>query len=622
MSEEDRTLNQALLEEAKQLQESFDRFIERVENRKKYLTARKELMDNHRETVFQQIDAYYDILQRQIEEKRNKVKEQYKSIEGREKRRLGFIQLQVQNTEENIKQVEDNIQNFTEEFDLDMEHQANKAGYESVKREFEELEMDQEKKTYFLRNSRFVPPTFETVSSDLPDIMDIGRIVDNCEFSEPLITMNTYNFELLEYKQDVKGFQKVLVKDDMNLIQDVPKYFRSILISSDEIAILGGYDYAISNSSKKVFFVINGRLVKGIAMQYPRQYFSLCIDKVNCFLYVIGGYNKEEGLIPYCERLSLKSKQWEEIEILNTPRMYSCSAAIGGTHVYTFGGIGPLDYLTSIERYNIGLNIWTELKVKLPTKLSNAFACSVNAHEIVILGGMRPVTSSTSSKRFVVENTVYCFNTKKYSFLHLKSLPFSKKLSNISYEGNGKIFLYIMHRHYEYPQIIMYNLNKIYPEFDRYAFTREKEKWSKAKVKEKINRITPDYYAHPDLRATDTIEDTERVRKNSTNNRKEMMEEHQMMQELDVINQDKRAPENPDDPNGNLSLSAGENEKINTNSMYRNIKMIEERESMNYNALGEVIEQEEEKKEPSRLYHVESDSSDNEDQNEYGESTP
>jgi N-acetylneuraminic acid mutarotase len=70
----------------------------------------------------------------------------------------------------------------------------------------------------------------------------------------------------------------------------------------------------------------------------------------------------------------LKSKQWEEIEILNVPRLNSCSAALDGTHVYTFGGLGEYDYLSSIERYNIKLNIWTELKVKMPLKLSNSFA--------------------------------------------------------------------------------------------------------------------------------------------------------------------------------------------------------------------------------------------------------
>lgn len=126
---------------------------------------------------------------------------------------------------------------------------------------------------------------------------------------------------------------------------------------------------------------------------------------------------------------------------------------------------------------------------------------------------MRPLVSTTTSKRFVVENTVYCFNSKKYSFAHLKPLPFSKKLSNIVYNGNGKIFCYISNRNHEHPQILIYNLDKIYPEFDRYAFNRQKEKWAKAKYKGKIDRITPDYHAHPDKKHA-TIEDIDKSRKN------------------------------------------------------------------------------------------------------------
>ena len=317
-------------------------------------------------------------------------------------------------------------------------------------------------------------------------------------------------------------------------------------------------------------------------MKYPRQYFSLWVDKINSFLYIIGGYNKDEGILPYWERLSLKSKQWEEIEILNVPRLNSSTAWLNGTHVYTFGGIGNNDYLSSIERFNINLDIWSELKVKLPWKLSNSYAWSVNQNEIIILGGMRPTTSSTASKRFVVENTVYWFNTKKYSFAHLKSLPFTKKLSNISYDGNGKIFWYITHRNYELPQILLYNLNKIYPEFDRYAFNREKERWSKAKYKGKINRITPDYDTHPDSRViSNTIEEIDKVKKNQMKDKRAIQEEQVMMEELQ-------------------EMAKEENGDVNFNNMYRNIKMEEQKENMNFNALGEI--QVEESENGQRLY--------------------
>ena len=42
--------------------------------------------------------------------------------------------------------------------------------------------------------------------------MDYGRIVDNSEYSKPQIVMNTFNFELLEYKQSNKSFENVLIK--------------------------------------------------------------------------------------------------------------------------------------------------------------------------------------------------------------------------------------------------------------------------------------------------------------------------------------------------------------------------------------------------------------------------
>jgi len=68
-------------------------------------------------------------------------------------------------------------------------------------------------------------------------------------------------------------------------------------------------------------------------------------------------------------------------------------------------------------------------------------------------------------------------------------LPFSKKLSNIVYDGNGKIFCYItVHRNVNYPQIMLYNLDKVYPEFDRYSFTKEKERLFKAKLGSKFSK--------------------------------------------------------------------------------------------------------------------------------------
>lgn len=146
------------------------------------------------------------------------------------------------------------------------------------------------------------------------------------------------------------------------------------------------------------------------------------------------------------------------------------------------------------------------------------------------MGGMRPLTSTITNKRFVVDNSVYCFNSKKFSFAHLKPLPFSKKLSNVVYTGNGKLFCYIINRNNEHPQILIYNLNKIYPEFDRYAFSKQKEKWAKEKFRNKISRITPDYNAHPDNRL-ETIEEVDKVRKGQVRDKRLEKMEQKVMNE-------------------------------------------------------------------------------------------
>ena len=85
MSELDQTLNQQLLEEIEDFEQEFETFKERVKKRTVYFENNKEFMDNNREKVFKNIDEYYDLLLKKIEEKRQNTKEEYTRIEQREK---------------------------------------------------------------------------------------------------------------------------------------------------------------------------------------------------------------------------------------------------------------------------------------------------------------------------------------------------------------------------------------------------------------------------------------------------------------------------------------------------------------------------------------------------------
>jgi hypothetical protein len=46
------------------------------------------------------------------------------------------------------------------------------------------------------------------------------------------------------------------------------------------------------------------------------------------------------------------------------------------------------EFTDSIERYNVQLEIWTTLNIKMPHKISNSFAFSFSEESILIMGGI------------------------------------------------------------------------------------------------------------------------------------------------------------------------------------------------------------------------------------------
>lgn len=66
---------------------------------------------------------------------------------------------------------------------------------------------------------------------------------------------------------------------------------------------------------------------------------------------------------------------------------------MGENHIYVFGGRSEGDeFFDTIERFNIDLNLWNMLQIKLPKKLCNLFAFPFfinNQDNIVVLGGLK-----------------------------------------------------------------------------------------------------------------------------------------------------------------------------------------------------------------------------------------
>ena len=77
------------------------------------------------------------------------------------------------------------------------------------------------------------------------------------------------------------------------------------------------------------------------------------------------------------------------------------------------------------------------------------------------------------NKTFEISNNVYVMNISqnntKFKWKRLAPFPFKKKIGNIVYNGYGKFFCFIIeNNNRELPQLIVYDVRKIFPQFDRY----------------------------------------------------------------------------------------------------------------------------------------------------------
>ena len=109
----------------------------------------------------------------------------------------------------------------------------------------------------------------------------------------------------------------------------------------------------------------------------------------------MGGYNEAMGPLNLVESFSMEQRTWKKHSQMNVERINPGCCTFGHNYVYVFGGRGtnPKDeFYDSIERLNTDLNLWSFIKVRLPSKLCNLYAFPVKNDYILILGGLKKVT--------------------------------------------------------------------------------------------------------------------------------------------------------------------------------------------------------------------------------------
>ena len=105
--------------------------------------------------------------------------------------------------------------------------------------------------------SSFKMPTFHRIGSkDIEAIDQIGKIVDNSDFSMPLVVFNSQQLEAFSYQEHLREFKPVSLIDEDNLaLNEIPRFFKAVYIPDDKFFLVGGLERLSSQSSARCFSI-------------------------------------------------------------------------------------------------------------------------------------------------------------------------------------------------------------------------------------------------------------------------------------------------------------------------------------------------------------------------------
>jgi len=89
--------------------------------------AQQDHLNNYRTQIFDKIDSFFDNVVKKLNERREKVKTDYKTLEAKEKRRLKSKQMKMERDLQELRNFSNDFQEFFTDFDSEMDYLANKA---------------------------------------------------------------------------------------------------------------------------------------------------------------------------------------------------------------------------------------------------------------------------------------------------------------------------------------------------------------------------------------------------------------------------------------------------------------------------------------------------------------
>ena len=88
-----------------------------------------------------------------------------------------------------------------------------------------------------------------------------------------------------------------------------------------------------------------------------------------------------------CEAYDIAEDEWSYVKPMNIKKYYFAATVINNQYIYTFGGHDSIKAFDQIERYDIALDVWKVLDIKLNSPNSECACFCPENDKVVVLGG-------------------------------------------------------------------------------------------------------------------------------------------------------------------------------------------------------------------------------------------
>lgn len=192
---------------------------------------------------------------------------------------------------------------------------------------------------------------------------------------------------------------------------EFPSHFTIVYIDEDVgHFLLGGID------NQNTFQYRDTQIIKKSSMNIDRSFMAVCT--VSGKIFAIGGYEYNEKVqLKSIEVYNIENDKWEAniYEDLKIGRSQA-NALVFNNDILVFGGYNKnFGTLNSIEKISLKNKTTDLIEMKLPIPLRRSASLKISNNQCIIFGGISRLCKESDA--------VYCFNLESNSFTQFSPLP-------------------------------------------------------------------------------------------------------------------------------------------------------------------------------------------------------